>query len=403
MNENFAVPTDALVIVVGGSGTGKTTFLLREFGREAIVASDHCRMLICGDETRQDINKEAFELFHGIIDTRLRLGVLTVADATNVTPKARRSLENIANKHRRPVVKIFMQIPLGTAMKQNSQRDRKVPDFVVERHHKQFGESLGEYNPKKDHLINWPFTNSISVERNLNIHVADRWIVIGDIHGCYAEFVALLKLFPENTRLCFVGDFVDRGPDSKAVLNHVERMIAKGTAVAVQANHDNKLYRAKVLNRNVKMNPMLEETMAQVSPEDLHFLDTLPYQVHLQQTGDPRVCTVVHGALSYNDRGVNGLRAVEAMCLYGETDGTKNPQGFPNRTYNWVDTWLDTDDMCVIGHTPVNEVTTYGAGNVINIDTGCAFGGKLTGYDPWTDRRFAVQSFATYEERVPHV
>jgi len=46
-------------------------------------------------------------------------------------------------------------------------------------------------------------------------------IVIGDVHGCYKELCALLDILPQTNFLCFVGDLIDRGPDSKKVVDLV--------------------------------------------------------------------------------------------------------------------------------------------------------------------------------------
>jgi len=75
--------------------------------------------------------------------------------------------------------------------------------------------------------------------------------IIGDIHGEYDALVALLwqlgynkdGLHPANRTVVFVGDFVDRGHDSTAVLALAERWIKAGRAVAVLGNHEINLLR----------------------------------------------------------------------------------------------------------------------------------------------------------------
>ena len=123
--------------------------------------------------------------------------------------------------------------------------------------------------------------------------------IIGDVHGCYPELVELLNELgyeitwekekvqaishPQNRRLIFVGDFVDRGPDSPAVLKLVMRLIELQIAFAVIGNHDDKLMR-KLSGRNVQINHGLDITLAQMEnePKLFHnhvrdFLEALPY------------------------------------------------------------------------------------------------------------------------------
>lgn len=222
--------------------------------------------------------------------------------------------------------------------------------------------------------------------------------IIGDIHGCYDELVELLHEIPPAGTLAYVGDFTDRGPKNKEVLNLVEGQIAEGKAYAVKGNHCWKLYRKSNLNRNVKVIHGLAETLAQVTPEDTDFLGELPHRLTFMSDDypDERV-TVVHGAIRLSDIGKEDKKSVQAFCIYGETDGTKTPEGFPTRTHEWTKTWTDPHHICVHGHTPVDEITQRG--QTFNIDTGCVFGGKLTAFNPFTRTRIEVPAKRTYHQR----
>jgi len=61
--------------------------------------------------------------------------------------------------------------------------------------------------------------------KNTYLRVAGyrRTIVVGDIHGCFTEFISLLKLidFSSDDLLVVVGDFVDRGPQSWKVAKYI--------------------------------------------------------------------------------------------------------------------------------------------------------------------------------------
>ena len=58
--------------------------------------------------------------------------------------------------------------------------------------------------------------------------------VIGDIHGCFDSFMALLKKLPEDAKICLVGDLIDRGPKSRQVVQYV----IDNDIDCVQGNHE---------------------------------------------------------------------------------------------------------------------------------------------------------------------
>ncbi|WP_028548843.1 metallophosphoesterase family protein [Paenibacillus sp. UNC451MF] len=69
----------------------------------------------------------------------------------------------------------------------------------------------------------------------------NRTLVISDIHGCNASFNELLQTIGYNSgqdKLILLGDFVDRGPNSKEVVEQVIEMVEAGQAIALRGNHD---------------------------------------------------------------------------------------------------------------------------------------------------------------------
>ncbi len=96
-----AVPSMGLVVLVGVSGSGKSTFARTHFKPTEVVSSDFCRGLVADDENDQSATPDAFDVLHYIVGTRLRRGLLTVVDATNVQQEARASLVKLAREPRR--------------------------------------------------------------------------------------------------------------------------------------------------------------------------------------------------------------------------------------------------------------------------------------------------------------
>jgi protein phosphatase len=215
--------------------------------------------------------------------------------------------------------------------------------------------------------------------------------LVGDVHGCFDELVELLLQLgyevdaneanpqavpPAGRRFVFLGDLADRGPKCPAVLRLAMNMVRAGHAFCVMGNHDNKLMR-KLKGNDVEVAWGLQETLDQLAGEDpalseelFEFLRELP--LHLVLDGGQLV--VAHAGLREDLHGVQSSSA-KAFSLYGATTGEKDELGFPVRL-DWAAEY-GGQSAVVYGHTPVPEATWRN--NTINIDTGCVYGGQLTG------------------------
>ena len=80
------------IVLIGSTGSGKSTFAAKHFLPTEVISSDYCRGLVSDDENSQAATNDAFEVLHFIAAKRLAAGKLTVIDATNVQPEARKPL-----------------------------------------------------------------------------------------------------------------------------------------------------------------------------------------------------------------------------------------------------------------------------------------------------------------------
>ncbi len=129
------IPKFCLVILIGSSGSGKSTFARKNFIKTEIVSSDFCRALVCDDENNQFISEHAFDVFHLIIEKRLVIGRLAVADATNVQEYARRELLKLANRNNCRTAAIVFNISEKICRDRDKQRtDRQVGGIVIRNH-----------------------------------------------------------------------------------------------------------------------------------------------------------------------------------------------------------------------------------------------------------------------------
>jgi protein phosphatase len=413
------VPELSLVALVGVSGSGKSTFAARHFAPSEVVSSDACRRLVADDENDQSATPAAFAVLHTIAAKRLEAGRIVVVDATSVRPDDRRPLVELARAHHVFPVAIVLDVPAEVCRARNAERpDRDFGAHVVRNQHSALRRTIGSLHREGFRRV-WVLRGTEEVEA-ATVQRQRLWTdrrdltgpfdVIGDVHGCHAELVALLRTLgwdvdadgteathPEGRLAVFVGDLVDRGPATPAVLRLVMRMVAAGRALCVPGNHENKLQRA-LAGRNVTVSHGLAESLAQLAlePESFRtevaaFIDGLVSHAVL----DGGSLVVAHAGLPQHMHG-RASGAVRSFALYGDTTGETDEFGLPVR-YPWANDYRGRAAV-VYGHTPVPEATWVNG--TICIDTGCVFGGSLTALR-WPERDLvSVPAAATYYEPV---
>ncbi|MFB7933279.1 polynucleotide kinase-phosphatase [Streptomyces sp. NPDC056039] len=389
----------SLVVLVGASGSGKSTFARRHFKPTEIISSDFCRGLVSDDENDQSATKDAFDVLHYIAGKRLAAGRRTVVDATSVQPDARRQLVDLARSHDVLPIAIVLDVPEEVCAERNAGRtDRAdMPRRVIQRHTRELRRSLRHLERegfRKVHILRGVDEvehATVVTEKRFNdlTHLTGPFDIVGDIHGCAAELDSLLGklgykdgVHPEGRTAVFVGDLVDRGPDSPGVLRRVMAMVKSGNALCVPGNHENK-YGRHLRGRKVQHTHGLAETIEQMTgqseefvAEVREFLDGLVSHYVL----DGGRLVVCHAGLPEKYHGRTSGR-VRSHALYGDTTGETDEFGLPVR-YPWAEDYRGRAAV-VYGHTPVPEASWLN--NTICLDTGAVFGGKLTALR-WPER-----------------
>ncbi|MEU5251633.1 polynucleotide kinase-phosphatase [Streptomyces longwoodensis] len=389
----------SLVVLVGASGSGKSTFAHRHFKPTEVISSDFCRGLVSDDENDQSATRDAFDVLHYIAGKRLAAGRRTVVDATSVQKEARRQLIDLARQYDVLPIAIVLDVPEEVCAERNASRpDRAdLPRRVVRRHTRELRSSLRHLERegfRKVHVLRGVEEvehATVVTEKRFNdlTHLTGPFDIIGDIHGCASELEALLGklgyvdgVHPGGRTAVFVGDLVDRGPDSPGVLRRVMAMVKSGNALCVPGNHENK-YGRHLKGRKVQHTHGLAETVAQMAGESeefvaevREFIDSLVSHYVL----DGGRLVVCHAGLPEKYHGRTSGR-VRSHALYGETTGETDEFGLPVR-YPWAEDYRGRAAV-VYGHTPVPEATWLN--NTICLDTGAVFGGKLTALR-WPER-----------------
>ena len=429
------LPTLGLVLLVGISGSGKSTFAAHHFAPTQVVSSDFCRALVSDDENDQSATPDAFAVLNYIVGTRLRRGLLTVVDATNVQKSARAELIKLAKDNDVLVDAIVLDVPESTAIARQKARGasatnqsnsqginqgiNQVSSAAIARQYQDLKRSLPGL--RKEGFRRVHILSGTEID-NANITYQKSWNdltdlhgpfdIIGDVHGCLTELCELLTKLgyvieyeddvdgfdgrcaaqppiddaaqppipinakhPAGRTAIFVGDLVDRGPNTPGVLRLVMGMVESQNALCVTGNHEVKLVRA-LKGAKVQQTHGIEQSLAQLNATDesfqkaaLHFMDKLVAHYVLD---DGRL-VVAHAGLkeAYHGRASN---RVKAFALYGDTTGESDEYGLPVRL-PWAQDYRGKA-MVVYGHTPTLEPEWIN--NTICVDTGCVFGGKLT-------------------------
>lgn len=414
------IPEFSLVLMYGASGAGKSTFARKYFSETEIISSDRIRAMLCDDENNQEVNSETFEILHLLLDGRLKQRRLTVIDATNLIAESRRPILELAKKNNCPVFAICLEVPLRALQRRRrSRKDRTIPADVVRAHFEEYQRNIKPL--KNEGLRRVIRLQSLDDIKAVRIVRTDAWAkgmkdtgpfdLIGDVHGCYDELLQLLDkldykpdaddLFqhPEGRKLVFVGDLVDRGPNSPGVMKLVMDQCDADLAYCAPGNHDMKLWR-KLMGNTVVERHGLEVTLEQLKGADKAFTDRFiafcdNCESHLIL--DEGRLIVVHAGIK--ERFIRrSSKRIWSFALYGDVTGKLDEHGFPIRG-NWAINYQGS--ACVVyGHTPIAEPEWLN--NTINIDTGCVFGHRLTALRYPERELVCVQAAQNYYPKTSH-
>jgi protein phosphatase len=414
----LTIPELSLVVLIGPSGCGKSTFARRHFKITEVLSSDGFRALVSDEENDQSSTDDAFAALHFVAARRLARAKLTVVDATNVQPEARKPLVALAREYHVLPVAIVLDLPERLCHDRNRSRpDREFGPHVVRNQKSQLHRSLrglGREGFRHVHVLKTQDeVDAAVIERQplWNNRKQDRgpFDIIGDVHGCCDELESLLHQLgyarddggswghAAGRKAIFVGDLVDRGPRIVDTLKTVMAMSRAGSALCVPGNHDIKLKR-KLDGRDVTVSHGLDRTLTELDQESPDF------RAEVQQFLDGLVShyvfdegrlVVAHAGMKAEMQG-RGSAKVRDFALFGETTGETDEFGLPVR-YNWAAEYRGRASV-VYGHTPVPEPEWLN--RTINLDTGCAFGGRLTALR-WPEKELvSVAARHTYADPV---
>jgi len=235
-----------------------------------------------------------------------------------------------------------------------------------------------------------------------------RTIFIGDVHGCFYELVDLFQRLnvQRDDRVIFVGDLVDKGPDSLGVLRFARDVVeTQPGSVVVSGNHEERALRQ--WTRGIAVEPWAEKA----APEDWAFIESMPLTWY-----DPDLdIRVVHGGIfprllerhpdvfekieargaSWRKGGGKVMDRARRMLRVRYVGGAHRPEGVKgepppgemlalgeNREGDpfWAETYDCRHGLVIYGHSPQMSGRIRVDRHAIGIDTACVFGGRLTAF-----------------------
>ena len=320
------------------------------------------------------------------IEERLRARELAIVDARLLSARDRQRLASIARRWHAPMTSIVLCLEGGNVSRLFAKLSQEGFKRVI------------ALDVGRASTIGPPIIVPLDVDRRADTSAFD---IIGDVHGCAAELEQLLCQLgyqvtwgasegtrqvsvtpPEGRKAIFVGDLVDRGPNTPDVLRIAMRLVGDAAGYCVQGNHERKLLRA-LEGGDVTVRHGLAESLGQISCEPpsfarevRSFLDNLPSHVWL----DGGHLVVAHAGIKAEMIGRES-RSVSHFTLFGDTTGEIDQLGLPVRR-EWAASYSGGTAI-VYGHTPVRVPGWLN--NTLCLDTGCVFGGALSAMR-WPER-----------------
>lgn len=196
-----------------------------------------------------------------------------------------------------------------------------------------------------------------------------RLIIIGDIHGCAAEFEKLLDLVSPDPqdRLVLLGDLVNRGPSSHRVV----ALARKAGAIALLGNHEQRLLTWRQVGEAQKLKEYERRTIEDLTERDWEYLERMPLHHEEPDLG----LVAVHGGFLPGAPWRTQPLAVVTTIQVVDAEGKPRRRAESPSSPHWSELWTGPP-FVVYGHTPRREVQRQP--DCLGLDTGCVHGGHLS-------------------------
>jgi predicted kinase len=284
------IPENTLVILSGLPASGKTGLRLHRAVNADMavwVSSDAIRDSITplqptliGARVRfvrnESANPAVFAIMRQMVRAGLQMGRTVVVDATSLTDADRKDWVDIADEEGVPHLVLILDTPLETCLSRAEMRPVHVGEATIRRMHQPPTPEAGAAKPNQQSQKGRPNGAALTAPQGFQRDSQFRhavlgektgiwftpnelpegdWDVVGDTHGLLDELIELLTKagwpivdgrllpHPQGRKLLFLGDLVDRGTQSIALLRFLKKAVDAGLALCIKGNHDAKLVR----------------------------------------------------------------------------------------------------------------------------------------------------------------
>ena len=368
------LPEPCLVVLIGATGSGKSTFAAAHFLPTEVISSDFCRGLVADDANDQSATEDAFAVLHEIAGRRLARGRLTVVDATNVQREARAPLMALAREHDLFAVAIVLDVPEEVCVERNAgaagprlrrrtsiRRQRGAAAALAARPAARglpavVRPALGRGGRGRRDRARAAVDRPARRARARSTSSATSTAASTSSSRCWRRSATCDGVHPDGRRAVFVGDLVDRGPGDARVLRLVMGMVGRRHRDLRARQPRRQARRASSTGRDVQITHGLAESLEQLAAEPRGVPRRACASSSTGSSATP--CSTAGGSSSptpgmperYQGR---GSRRVRDFALYGETTGETDEFGLPVRGA-WAADYRGAATV-VYGHTPVAE------------------------------------------------
>lgn len=287
---SVVIPENTLVVLSGLPASGKSELRLRRAVNASMaiwVSSDAIRdsitplqpILVAGRvrfARNESANPAVFAIMRQQVRAGLQMGRTVVVDATCLTDADRKEWVDIAIEEGVPHLVLILDTPLETCLSRADTRPVHVSEATIRRMAQPPTPEAGAAKPNRQSPKAVPNGAALTAPQGFQLDSQFRhavlqadtgiwftpnelpegdWDVVGDSHGLLDDVIVLLtkadwpivngtlQPHPKGRKLLFLGDLVDRGTQSIALLRFLKKAVDAGLALCVKGNHDAKLVR----------------------------------------------------------------------------------------------------------------------------------------------------------------